>query len=87
MLESVEKYDFDREFEEKGGRLLDTIFCECPELRSMVSFKNPRECNNREVIFEVNYNAGGDFSAVLGIICSWLKNENSQGELESMMLF
>jgi hypothetical protein len=87
LLSSSEKYDFDKEFHGKGDKLLDTIFGELPGLRPLVSLKSPVECHTREVVFSVSYETTEDFSAILNILCNWLKQEDSQTELESLMLF
>jgi hypothetical protein len=87
LLSSSEKYDFEEEFQGKGDKLLDTIFVALPDLRPLVSLKSPVECKTREVVFSVSYEETKDFSTILNTLCNWLKQENSQAELEGLMLF
>ena len=82
-----QRHDFDREFEEKSEMMLDTIFESVPDLRPLVTLRNPRECNPREVIFKVSYQDTDEFSAALYAVCDWLKDQTNHQHLEGLMLY
>lgn len=80
-------HSFDERIRERGDVLLNTVFSSAPELRSRIRVKSPRECKHREVVFSVEYESSSELSQILHTLCHWMKTEDSQDELESLMLF
>lgn len=80
-------WDFDKKFQEKGSKLLDTILDDHPDLRPNVTFVNPRYCHQREVVFGVEYDSPADLATVLTKICAWMRNNPEENELDGLMLY
>ena len=87
MLNNENIQSFDRKYLDRGAQLLDTVFCGLPGLRPLVTVKSPRECKQREVVFNVSYENPAELSQVIATLCQWIKEQDSQNELEDLMLF
>jgi len=84
---SLRLIDFDRDSEDSGARLLDTIFQSAPFLRDRISMQTTRQCCDREVLLKVDYSEKAELGSVLHVLCSWLSKEGNIEEVENIMLF
>jgi hypothetical protein len=76
----------DDRFKEKTDELLDNIFSNDLEMRSVVSIASPRHCNDREVRILITTTDRDLYARTFCRIMDWLAQGNSP-KIDSLMLF
>ncbi len=80
--------DFDRKHINKGNQILDKAFEEDPFLRPLVACKSPKECHQREVLFQVSYETPKQVACVIAGLSSWLsRQDKNDNEIEDLIIY